>query len=85
MQPRAKNPARRAMDDDYREARFKPRGRLVADFTVLADGSVADPLVTGSTTDPTDYYNARVLASLLKWRFAPVSAPCRHQLAFSFK
>jgi hypothetical protein len=73
------------MDDDYRESRAQPRGRLIAEFTVTPDGSVIDPLITDSTTVPADYLNALVLSSVLRFKFERVPTACRHRLAFNFK
>lgn len=71
--------------DDDRESRIAPRGKVVVEFTIGVDGTVSDPIVVDSDAVPTkDWFNAVVLESIVKWRYAAVVTSCRGRTAFNF-
>ena len=71
--------------DDDRVSRIAPRGKVIVEFTIGIDGTVSDPSVVDSDTVPTkDWFNARVLESIVKWRYAAMVTSCRGSTTFNF-
>jgi len=75
----------RELVDDDRESRIVPRGKVVVEFTIGVDGTVSNPIVIHSDTVPTkDWFNTRVLESIVRWKYAAVVTSCRGRTVFNF-
>jgi TonB family protein len=69
-----------------RESRVAVQGAVELQFTVMADGSVADPIVVGNEpADTADWFNLPALEAIKRFRFAAVKAPCQGRTKIVFK
>jgi len=62
-------------------------GRVVMEFSLRTDGTVADPVVFESDIEPwhAEALFGNVKAALLKWHFQKPSQVCRARTTFTFK
>jgi TonB family protein len=69
-----------------RESRVAVQGAVTLQFTVMPDGSVADPIVLGNEpADTADWFNSPALEAIALFRFAAVKAPCQGRTKIVFK
>jgi TonB family protein len=69
-----------------RESRVAVEGAVTLQFTIRADGSVADPIVVeNDPADTADWFNAPALEAIRLFRFAAVKTPCQGQTKIVFK
>jgi TonB family protein len=69
-----------------RESRVTVQGAVQLQFTVMPDGSVADPIVVGNEpADTADWFNSPTLEAIRLFRFATVKAPCQGKIKIVFK
>jgi TonB family protein len=67
---------------DDRESIYGHRGRVRVSFIVDRDGRVRDVRIEESTDD---WFNERVIQSVLRWRYVPRSRECRTLSVFKFE
>lgn len=69
-----------------RESRVTVQGAVKLQFTVMPDGSVADPIVVGNEpADTADWFNSPALEAIKLFRFAAVKTPCQGGTKIVFK
>ena len=69
-----------------RESRVAVQGAVKLQFTVMPDGSVADPIVVGNEpADTADWFNLPALEAIKLFRFATVKAACQGRTKIAFR
>ena len=69
-----------------RESRVAVQGAVNLQFTVMPDGSVADPIVVGNEpADTADWFNLPAFEAIKLFRFAAVKSPCQGRTKIVFK